>query len=162
MIIDIFQYSDMYTPRKSRPSACEGGLRSQGRYNAVQQPTRARFRITVLSGTTSGRSIPDSPKLLHLCSRMRPGKSVFERAQDHDVRSLSASSRCVRIFPPHSKKQKREPESIILHALQGFLRRVHRWSNLHHRRNPAALQTQTSNASAVSLLQWTAISAPAA
>jgi hypothetical protein len=35
----------------------------------------------------SGRSIPDWPKLLHLYSRMRPGKTVFEWMQDHDVRS---------------------------------------------------------------------------
>ena len=40
-----------------------------------------------------GRAIPDWPKLLHLYSRMRPGTTVFEWMQDHDVRSLGIDVR---------------------------------------------------------------------
>jgi hypothetical protein len=58
---------------------------------------------------------------------MRPGKTVFEWMQDHDVRSLGIDIRRfasfgvikVRIFPSAStkKNKKRRPELILTHGL---------------------------------------------
>jgi hypothetical protein len=50
------------------------------------QTNKQRFR-------DPGRAIPDWPKLLHLYSRMRPGTTVFEWMQDHDVRSIGIDVR---------------------------------------------------------------------
>jgi hypothetical protein len=79
-----------------------------------------------------GRSIPDWPKLLHLYSRMRPGKTIFEWMQDHDVRSLGIDVRRfasfgvikVRIFLHRVEKR---DNGRVSHPAQGLLRRVHRW-----------------------------------
>ncbi|KAI0273349.1 nitrogen permease regulator 2-domain-containing protein [Gloeopeniophorella convolvens] len=96
MTIDIFQYSNMYTLRKSiQWLADEAHVKEEcGAYVSKE-----------------GRAVPDWPKLLHLYSRMRPGKTVFEWMQDHDVRSLGIDVRRFASFG----------------VIKGFLRRVHRW-----------------------------------
>ncbi|KAI0041125.1 NPR2-domain-containing protein [Auriscalpium vulgare] len=96
MTIDIFQYSNMYKLRKSiQWLADEPNVKEEcGPYISKE-----------------GRAIPDWPKLLHLYSRMKPGKTVFDWMQDHDVRSLGIDVRRFTSFG----------------VIKGFLRRVHRW-----------------------------------
>ncbi|KAH9975156.1 nitrogen permease regulator 2-domain-containing protein [Russula compacta] len=99
MTIDIFQYSNMYTLRKSiQWLADEAHVKEECGPYVIKE----------------GMSIPDWPKLLHLYSRMRPGKTVFEWMQDHDVRSLGIDVRRFASFG----------------VIKGFLRRVHRWPPL--------------------------------
>ncbi|KAH9966914.1 nitrogen permease regulator 2-domain-containing protein, partial [Russula dissimulans] len=100
MTIDIFQYSNMYTLRNSiQWLADEAHVKEEcGPY-------------VIKEGMVCRRSIPDWPKLLHLYSRMKPGKTVFEWMQDHDARSLGIDVRRFASFG----------------VIKGFLRRVHRW-----------------------------------
>ncbi|KAF9526961.1 nitrogen permease regulator 2 [Crepidotus variabilis] len=72
MMIDIFQYSNMYTLRKNiQWLADEAHVREEcGPY--VTKP---------------GRNISDWPKLLHLYSRLKPGKTIFEWMKVYDVDS---------------------------------------------------------------------------
>ncbi|KAN0139549.1 Nitrogen permease regulator 2 domain containing protein [Lactarius tabidus] len=73
MTVDIFPYSNMYTLRKSiQWLAGDGHLKEECGPYVIKQ----------------GKAIPDWPKLLHLYSCMRPGTTVFEWIQDHDVRSI--------------------------------------------------------------------------
>ncbi|KZV72939.1 NPR2-domain-containing protein [Peniophora sp. CONT] len=96
MTIDIFQYSNMYTLRKSvQWLADEAHVKDECGAYVVRE----------------GRAIPDWPKLLHLYSRLKPGKTVFEWMQDYDVRSLGIDARRFTSFG----------------VIKGFLRRVHRW-----------------------------------
>lgn len=96
MTVDIFQYSNMYTLRKSvQWLADEACVKEECGPYVIKE----------------GRAIPDWPKLLHLYSRMRPGTTVFEWMQDHDVRSLGIDVRRFASFG----------------VIKGFLRRVHRW-----------------------------------
>lgn len=78
MTIDIFQYSNTYTLRKSVEwLADEPHVKDEcGPY--VVKP---------------GRLIPDWPKLLYLYSRLKPGRTVFEWMHDHDVRGLGIDVR---------------------------------------------------------------------
>ncbi|ETW86069.1 hypothetical protein HETIRDRAFT_44321 [Heterobasidion irregulare TC 32-1] len=78
MTIDIFQYSNTYTLRKSVEwLADELHVKDEcGPY--VVKP---------------GRMIPDWPKLLYLYSRLKPGRTVFEWMHDHDVRGLGIDVR---------------------------------------------------------------------
>ncbi|THH12518.1 hypothetical protein EW146_g7616 [Bondarzewia mesenterica] len=78
MTIDIFQYSNSYTLRKSIEwLANESHVREEcGSY--VVKP---------------GRMITDWPKLLYLYSRLKPGKTVFEWMQEQDVRNLGIDVR---------------------------------------------------------------------
>jgi hypothetical protein len=71
-----------------------------------------------------GRAIPDWPKLLHLYSRLRPGKTVFEWMQDHDVRSIGIDVRRFASFgvikarlslPPRTKKSVCDPRGAKSH-----------------------------------------------
>ncbi|KAJ3507271.1 hypothetical protein NLJ89_g6402 [Agrocybe chaxingu] len=73
MTIDIFQYSNMYTLRKSvQWLADESHVKDEcGPY--VTKP---------------GRSIPDWPKLLHLYSRLKPGNTIYEWMKTYDVENL--------------------------------------------------------------------------
>ncbi|KAI9453989.1 nitrogen permease regulator 2-domain-containing protein [Lactarius psammicola] len=96
MTVDIFQYSNMYTLRKSvQWLADEAHVKDECGPYVIKE----------------GRAIPDWPKLLHLYSRMRPGTTVFEWMQDHDVRSIGVDVRRFASFG----------------VIKGFLRRVHRW-----------------------------------
>ncbi|KAK2466769.1 hypothetical protein APHAL10511_001027 [Amanita phalloides] len=96
MTIDIFQFSNMYTLRKSiQWLANESHVRGEcGPY--VTKP---------------GRTIPDWPQLLHLYSRLKPGMTVFEWIQTHDINLLGIDAR----------------RFVSFGVIKGFLRRVHRW-----------------------------------
>ncbi|EIM89847.1 nitrogen permease regulator 2 [Stereum hirsutum FP-91666 SS1] len=96
MTIDIFQYSNMYTLRKSiQWLADEAHVKEEcGAY--VAKP---------------GRMHADWPKLLRLYSRLKPGTTVFEWMQEHDVRDMGIDVRRFTSFG----------------VIKGFLRRVHRW-----------------------------------
>ena len=65
--------------------------------------------------TTPGASIPDWPKLLRLYSRLKPGKTVLEWMEAHNVHELGIDVRRFTSFG----------------VIKGFLRRVHRWPYLH-------------------------------
>ncbi|GBE82089.1 Nitrogen permease regulator 2 homolog [Sparassis crispa] len=96
MMIDIFQYSNMYTLRKSiQWLVDESHVKEEcGPY-----------------ATRPGQVIADWPKLLHLYSRLKPGKTIREWMEDHDVQSLGIDVRRFTSFG----------------VIKGFLRRVHRW-----------------------------------
>ncbi|EAU88817.2 nitrogen permease regulator Npr2 [Coprinopsis cinerea okayama7 len=97
MTIDIFQYSNMYTLCRSvQWLADETHVKDEcGPY-------------VVKSGT---QRIPDWPDLLHLYSRLKTGKTVFEWMREYNVESLGID---VRRF-------------ITFGVIKGFLRRVHRY-----------------------------------
>ncbi|KAF9469160.1 nitrogen permease regulator 2-domain-containing protein [Collybia nuda] len=101
MTIDIFQYSNMYTLGKSvQWLADEVHVREEcGPY--VTRP---------------GNPIPDWPKLLRLYSRLKPGKTVLEWMEEHNVHQLGIDIRRFTSFG----------------VIKGFLRRVHRWPSPHH------------------------------
>ncbi|KAJ7125487.1 nitrogen permease regulator 2-domain-containing protein [Mycena crocata] len=96
MAIDIFQYSNMYTLRKSiQTLAIEADVKEEcGPY--VTKP---------------GSPIPDWPKLLHLYSRLKPGKTVLECMEKHEIHESGIDVRRFTSFG----------------VIKGFLRRVHRW-----------------------------------
>ncbi|PPQ63085.1 hypothetical protein CVT24_005940 [Panaeolus cyanescens] len=96
MTIDIFQYSNMYTLRKSiQWLADENHVKTEcGPY--VTKP---------------GRSIPDWPKLLHLYSRLKPGKTVYQWMKSYEVELMGIDVRRFTSFG----------------VIKGFLRRVHRY-----------------------------------
>ncbi|KZT09533.1 NPR2-domain-containing protein [Laetiporus sulphureus 93-53] len=96
MMIDIFQYSNMYTLRTSiQWLADESNVRDEcGPY-----------------ATRPGEPIADWPKLLHLYSRLKPGKTVREWMEEYDVQSYGIDVRRFTSFG----------------VIKGFLRRVHRW-----------------------------------
>ncbi|KAH7889428.1 nitrogen permease regulator 2-domain-containing protein [Phlebopus sp. FC_14] len=96
MTIDIFQYSNMYTLRKNvQWLADETHVRDEcGPY--VTKP---------------GKPVPQWPKLLHLYSRLKPGKTVFEWMESHGVHDLGIDVRRFTSFG----------------VIKGFLRRVHRY-----------------------------------
>ncbi|KAK0503410.1 nitrogen permease regulator 2-domain-containing protein [Armillaria luteobubalina] len=101
MTVDIFQYSNMYTLNKSiQWLADEPHVKEEcGPY--VTKP---------------GRIILDWPQLLHLYSRMKPGITVFDWMDTHEV---DKSGIDVRRFTSFG-------------VIKGFLRRVHRWPILLH------------------------------
>ncbi|GAW01179.1 nitrogen permease regulator 2 [Lentinula edodes] len=78
MTIDIFQYSNMYTLRKSiQWLADEAHVKEEcGPYS-----------------TKPGFPIPDWPKLLHLYSRMKPGRTVLEWLEEYKVQELGIDVR---------------------------------------------------------------------
>ncbi|KAF7338202.1 hypothetical protein MVEN_02045300 [Mycena venus] len=96
MTIDIFQYSNMYTLRK-----CIQNL-------AVAADVKEECGPYV---TKPGCQIPDWPKLLHLYSRLKPGKTVLNWMETYEIHELGID---VRRF-------------VSFGVIKGFLRRVHRW-----------------------------------
>ncbi|KAG6329285.1 hypothetical protein ID866_9805 [Astraeus odoratus] len=78
MTVDIFQYSNMYTLRKNvQWLADESHVKDEcGPY--VTKP---------------GKPVPDWPRLLHLYSRFKPGKTVFEWMESHAVHELGIDVR---------------------------------------------------------------------
>ncbi|KAF9227654.1 NPR2-domain-containing protein [Gyrodon lividus] len=96
MTIDIFQYSNMYT------------LRKNVQWLADEPHVKNECGPYV---TKSGKSIPDWPKMLHLYSRLKPGKTVFEWMESHHVHELGIDVRRFTSFG----------------VIKGFLRRVHRY-----------------------------------
>ncbi|KAI0636749.1 NPR2-domain-containing protein [Trametes polyzona] len=109
MMIDIFQYSNMYTLRKSIQWLAneEHIIKECGPY--VTKP---------------GWVIPDWPKLLHLYSRFKAGKTVREWMEEFEVHKLGIDIRRFTSFG----------------VIKGFLRRVHRWPILLS--NPAEQQPE--------------------
>ncbi|KAN0141003.1 hypothetical protein V8E53_001447 [Lactarius tabidus] len=111
MTVDIFQYSNMYTLRKSiQWLADEAHVKEE-------------------CGTYKVWAIPDWSKLLHLYSRMRPGTTVVEWMQDHDVRSIGIDVRRFASFgvikvPPI---QFTRAPMYLTFVWQGFLHRARRW-----------------------------------
>ncbi|THU88435.1 NPR2-domain-containing protein [Dendrothele bispora CBS 962.96] len=96
MTIDIFQYSNMYALCNSiQWLADEAHVKEEcGPYCTKPENT-----------------VPDWPKLLHLYSRLRPGKMVSEWMEEHNVNALGIDVRRFTSFG----------------VIKGFLRRVHRW-----------------------------------
>ncbi|TFK80743.1 NPR2-domain-containing protein [Polyporus arcularius HHB13444] len=78
MMIDIFQYSNMYTLRKSM------------QWLADKDHIRDECGPYV---TKAGFSIPDWPTLLHLYSRFRAGKTVRDWMEEYDVHKLNIDVR---------------------------------------------------------------------
>ncbi|KAG2367423.1 nitrogen permease regulator 2-domain-containing protein [Suillus spraguei] len=128
MTVDIFQYSNMYTLRKNvQWLADECHVKHEcGPYVTKHAP---------------GRVVPDWPKLLHLYSRFKSGKTVLDWMETYDVYELGIDIRRFTSFG----------------VIKGFLRRVHRWpillpvdlpSPAHKRRQ--SLSSSTSNASPTS------------
>ncbi|KAF9014006.1 nitrogen permease regulator 2-domain-containing protein [Cyathus striatus] len=96
MTIDIFQYSNMYTLRKSV------------RWLADETHVKEECGPYV---TKTGRHVPDWPKLLHLYSRLKPGKTIYEWMEEYDVDNLGIDPRRFTSFG----------------VIKGFLRRIHRY-----------------------------------
>ncbi|KAF8892501.1 nitrogen permease regulator 2-domain-containing protein [Infundibulicybe gibba] len=96
MTIDIFQYSNMYTLRKSIQRLAE------------ETHVMAECGPYV---TRPGNAIPDWPRLLHLYSRLKAGKTVWEWMEAYNVHELGIDVRRFTSFG----------------VIKGFLRRVHRW-----------------------------------
>ncbi|KIK96244.1 hypothetical protein PAXRUDRAFT_138936 [Paxillus rubicundulus Ve08.2h10] len=92
MTIDIFQYSNMYT------------LRKNVQWLADEPHVKDECGPYV---TRSGQSIPDWPKMLHLYSRLKPGRTVFEWMHSHDVHELGIDVRrftsfgVIKVRPPN-------------------------------------------------------------
>ncbi len=51
-----------------------------------------RVRVSLLNATLA-RTIPDWPQLLHLYSRLKPGKTVLQWIQDYDVEEMDIDVR---------------------------------------------------------------------
>ncbi|KAF9791247.1 nitrogen permease regulator 2-domain-containing protein [Thelephora terrestris] len=96
MMTDIFQFSNMYTLRRSI------------RWLADERHVYDECGPYV---TLPGRKVPDWPKLLHLYSRLKPGKTVLEWMQEYEIERLGIDVRRFTSFG----------------VIKGFLRRVHRW-----------------------------------
>ncbi|KAJ7285989.1 nitrogen permease regulator 2-domain-containing protein [Mycena rebaudengoi] len=78
MTIDIFQYSNMYTLRKSI------------QWLAVEADVEEECGPYV---TKPGREIPDWPKLLHLYSRLKPGITILDWMETYKVYDLGIDVR---------------------------------------------------------------------
>ncbi|KAI4525029.1 nitrogen permease regulator 2 [Schizophyllum commune Loenen D] len=96
MTIDIFQFSNVYTLRRSIQWLAEEPHVKEECGPYVTRP---------------GQRIPDWPKLLHLYSRFRSGKTVQQWMEAYDVHELGIDARRFTSFG----------------VIKGFLRRVHRW-----------------------------------
>ena len=121
----------MYTLRKSvQWLADEVHVKNEcGPYTVREGwPPSARHSGKPLTALHVGRAIPDWPKLLHLYTRLKPGKTVFEWMQEHDVQSLGIDARRFTSFGVI-----KVPLSFLtglyscLTSAKGFLRRVYRW-----------------------------------
>src|SRR5258705_2299996 len=95
MTIDIFQYSNMYTLRKSiQWLADEAHVREEcGPY--VTKPGKLKCVIidTRTDSDLIGRRMPDWPKLLHLYSRFKAGKTLFDWMKTYEVEGLGIDVR---------------------------------------------------------------------
>ncbi|KAF5389804.1 hypothetical protein D9757_003726 [Collybiopsis confluens] len=117
MTVDIFQFSNMYTLRKSiQWLASEFHVKEEcGPYSAKPgKYTHAHLPVARLARTLVrylGFPIPDWPKLLHLYSRLKPGRTVLEWMEEYDVQKLGIDVRRFMSFG----------------VIKGFLRRVHRY-----------------------------------
>lgn len=84
-----------------------------------------------------GHNIPDWPKLLHLYSRLKPGKTIHEWKEEYEVEGIGVDVRRFASFG----------------VIKGFLRRVHRWpvyllspaSPAHKSKNKVALADNSAS-----------------
>lgn len=99
MMIDIFQYSNMYTLRKSIQwladaqhviEECGHYVVRNGRYKSIHSLACENHFICAF---LPGRTPPDWPKLLHLYSRLKPGKTVAEWMHEYEVHALDIDVR---------------------------------------------------------------------
>lgn len=95
MMIDIFQYSNMYTLRKSMQwLADEGHIKEEcGPYVTKPGAWWDKHSCNQLAYFLAGWVIPDWPKLLHLYSRFRAGKTVRDWMEEYDVHKLGIDVR---------------------------------------------------------------------
>lgn len=94
MMIDIFQYSNMYTLRKSvQWLADERHVREEcGPY--VTKPGKRHLHAHISqSDSFVDRDTPDWPQLLHLYSRLKPGITVYEWMEKFNVEDLGIDVR---------------------------------------------------------------------
>lgn len=133
MMIDIFQYSNMYTLRKSiQWLAKESDVREEcGPYATKpgQSQSDGPAGVQDAQPQHTGREIADWPRLLHLYSRLKPGKTVREWMVEHDVDSLGVDVRRFTSFGviKVSPAARISASMLTRRSVQGFLRRVHRW-----------------------------------
>ena len=112
MTIDIFQWSNMYTLRKSiQWLADEIHVKEEcGPYVTKPGERHSGHRL-LYNSCWLGHAIPDWPKLLHLYSRLKPGKTIYEWREEYQVEKTGVDVRRFASFG----------------VIKGFLRRVHRW-----------------------------------
>lgn len=94
MMIDIFQYSNMYTLRKSvQWLADEPHVREEcGPY--VTKPGKRPPHVHISqSDSFVDRDTPDWPQLLHLYSRLKPGITIYEWMEKFNVEDLGIDVR---------------------------------------------------------------------
>lgn len=137
MTVDIFQFSNVYTLRKSIQWLAEEPHVKEECGPYVTRP---------------GQRIPDWPKLLHLYSRFRSGKTVQQWMDAWDIHELGIDARRFTSFG----------------VIKGFLRRVHRWPvllppfTMHHNTpetplSPLDSSTNRKRVTSLSSLQYTPI-----
>ena len=96
MMIDIFQYSNMYTLRKNiQWLADETHVREECGPYVTKPGMRACYVwfCRLRAYCPAGRAVTDWPRLLHLYSRLRPGRTVLEWMETYDVTSLGIDVR---------------------------------------------------------------------
>lgn len=84
-----------------------------------------------------GHNIPDWPKLLHLYSRLKPGRTFYQWKEEYEVEGMGVDVRRFASFG----------------VIKGFLRRVHRWpvylssppSPAHKSKNKVALTDNSAS-----------------
>ncbi|KAF8577354.1 NPR2-domain-containing protein [Ramaria rubella] len=108
MTIDIFQYSNIYTMERSL------------QWLADDPNVKGECGAYV---TKPGFDIPDWPHLLFMYSRLKPGRTVFEWEEEHNVRAQGIDVRRFMSFG-------------------GFLRRIHRWPILMPEKPPRAREPE--------------------
>jgi hypothetical protein len=131
VFIDIFGWSNIYTLRKSAQwllsrsdvvEECAAYVTKPGSCLRVDVDCEGAY-------CTQGQVLPEWPTLLHLYSRLKPGnKTVLEWMYEHEVHKMRIDVRrflsfgMIKVLRPHSFQRTRS-----LTAMQGFLRRVHRY-----------------------------------
>ena len=93
-MIDIFQYSNMYTLQKSiQWLAEETHVSSEcGPYVTIEGKSPEDCR-SIQTHISAGFDIPDFPQLLHLYSRLKPGVTVSEWMETYDVQKIGVDPR---------------------------------------------------------------------
>ena len=123
MMIDIFQHSNMYTLRKNvQWLADEPHVKDEcGPYVTKPGNSEACFHAPVLKDIL-GKPIPDWPKLLHLYSRLKPGRTVFEWMESHEVHELGIDVRRFTSFGVIKVRLRNtcRATSFNVHPLLGF------------------------------------------
>jgi nitrogen permease regulator 2-like protein len=87
MMIDIFQYSNMYTLRKSIQWLAEEPhvVEECGAYVTKEGRSFLCPAMHLPTFFCPGKPLPDWPALLHLYSRLKPGKTVMEWVNEFEI-----------------------------------------------------------------------------